>query len=154
MDSLTLRRWIDAAPAEVWRRLVDLDGLVVGDPELDLVDLTGDEVLRRGTRAVLSHRRGPRHVALEVEVVAAEAPFRLVLCVTAQRLRWTVRIESTPCAGPATDLQLHADLDPVSRRTAGLRGLVGTSERGAGRDVSALLESIARRAGAQAPVLR
>jgi hypothetical protein len=92
------------ATAEVWRRVVDLDGLVVRDPELDLVDLAGDETPapRHDRGAQPPARRPPRH--LELAVVAVEDPYRLVLCVTTHRTRWTVRIELTPCAGPATDL--------------------------------------------------
>jgi hypothetical protein len=146
LASLSVRRWVEAPPREVWRRVVDLDGLVVRDPELDLVDLTGDETLRRGTTAVLSRRRGARHVTFELTVVAAEAPHRLVLCVTTHRTRWTVRIELTPCADAATDLHLHAELDPATSGRLGLRNLAGTAESGAAKDLGALLESIAGRA--------
>jgi hypothetical protein len=148
VESVTVRRWVDASPVEVWRRLVDLDGLVVRDPELDLVDLTGDETLQRGTTAVLSRRRGARHVTIDLAVIAVEPPYRLILCVTTHRTRWTVRIELTPCAGPATDLQLHAELDPATSGRLGLRTLVGGTESAAAKDVSALLESIAGRAAA------
>jgi hypothetical protein len=148
VESVTVRRWVDAPPAEVWRRLVDLDGLVVRDPELDLIDLTGEETLQRGTTAVLSRRRGARHVTIDLAVVAAESPYRLILCVTTHRTRWTVRIELTPCAGPATDLQLQAELDPATAGRLGLRSLVGVAESGAAKDVAALLESIAGRAAA------
>jgi hypothetical protein len=150
LESLTVRRWVDARPPEVWRRLVDLDGLVVRDPELDLIDLTGDEVLQRGTSAVLSRRRGARHITIDVAVVAADAPYRLVLCVTTHRTRWTVRIELTPCADAATDLQIHAELDPATAGRLGLRALVGGgTDSGAAKDVTALLESIAGRAAAE-----
>jgi hypothetical protein len=153
VDQVTVRRWVDAPPAEVWRRVVDLDGLVVRDPELDLIDLTGEEVLRRGTVAVLSRRRGARQSTLRVEVVAADAPFRLVCCVTTHRTRWTVRIELTPCAEQATDLLAHADLDPATSGRRGLRSIVSSAETAAGKDVEALLESIGRRA-AGSPVRR
>jgi hypothetical protein len=145
VETLTVRRWVDASPIEVWRRVVDLDGLVVRDPELDLIDLTGEEVLRRGTSAVLSRRRGARHVTLELTVVAADAPYRLVLCVTTHRTRWTVRIELIPCAGGATDLSAHAELDPATSGRLGLRTLIGAAESSAGRDLGALLESIVDR---------
>jgi hypothetical protein len=150
VEAVTVRRWVDAPPDEVWRRVVDLDGLVVRDPELDLVDLTGDEVLRRGTSAVLSRRRGARHVTLTLEVVAADRPHRLVLCVTVHRTRWTVRIELTPCADAATDLLEHAELDPATAGRLGLRSFVGAAETSAGKDVEALLDSIARRAAGAA----
>jgi hypothetical protein len=153
VEQVTVRRWVDATPAEVWRRVVDLDGLVVRDPELDLIDLTGEDVLRRGTVAVLSRRRGARQSTLRVEVVAADAPFRLVCCVTTHRTRWTVRIELTPCAEQATDLFAHADLDPATSGRRGLRSIVSAAESAAGKDVEALLESIGRRA-AGSPVRR
>jgi hypothetical protein len=148
VESVTVRRWVDAPATEVWRRLVDLDGLVVRDPELDLIDLTGEETLQRGTTAVLSRRRGARHITIDLAVVAVESPYRLILCVTTHRTRWTVRIELTPCAGPATDLQLHAELDPATAGRLGLRSLVGVADSGAAKDVAALLESIAGRAAA------
>jgi hypothetical protein len=148
VESMTVRRWVEAPPAEIWRRLIDLDGLIVRDPELDLIDLTGEQTLQRGTTAVLSRRRGARHVTIDLTVVAADAPYRLVLCVTTHRTRWMVRIELTPCVDAATDLQLHAELDPATSGRLGLRSLVGAAESGAGRDVAALLESIAGRAAA------
>jgi hypothetical protein len=150
LESVTVRRWVDARPLEVWRRVVDLDGLVVRDPELDLIDLTGEETLQRGTTAVLSRRRGARHVTLDVAVIAADAPHRLVLCVTTHRTRWTVRIELTPCADAATDLQLHAEIDPATSGRLGLRSLVGGTDSSAAKDLTALLESIAGRAAADA----
>jgi hypothetical protein len=148
VETLTVRRWVNASPTEVWRRVVDLDGLVVRDPELDLVDVAGDGVLHRGTTAVLSRRRGARNVTLELTVVAADAPYRLVLCVSTHRTRWTVRIELTPCAAAATDLNLHAELDPATSGRLGLRSLAGVAESSAGKDLGALLDSIARRAAA------
>lgn len=148
VESLTVRRWIDAPPRDVWRRVVDIDGLVVRDPELDLIDLTGDGTLRRGTTAVLSRRRGTRHTTMAVGVVAAESPFRLVLCITTNRTRWTVRIELTPCADGATDLQLRAELDPATSGRLGLQAMLDGIELGPGRDVAAVLDSLARRAAA------
>jgi uncharacterized protein YndB with AHSA1/START domain len=150
---VTVRRWIDAPPREVWRRLVDLDGLVVRDPELDLVDLAGDGRLHRGTTAVVSRRKGARHVNFELTAVAVEDPYRLVLCLTTHRTRWTVRIELTPCSGAATDVHVHAELDPSTSGRLGLRSLTGAGESAAAKDVTALLDAMVRRAAA-APVRR
>jgi uncharacterized protein YndB with AHSA1/START domain len=150
---VTVRRWIDAPPREVWKRLVDLDGLVVRDPELDLVDLAGDGRLHRGTTAVLSRRRGARHVTFELTAVAVEDPYRLVLSLTTHRTRWTVRIELTPCSGEATDVHVHAELDPSTSRRLGMRSLGGGSEPAAAKDVTSLLGAMMRRAAAE-PVRR
>jgi hypothetical protein len=149
MHAVTVRRWIDAPPREVWSRLVDLDGLVLRDPELELVELAGEGHLVRGTRAVLARRHGARQSTFELTVVAADAPFRLVWCLATHRTRWTVRFELTPCADAATDCLVHAELDPVGARL-GRPSLGGGA---AARDVTALLGAVVRRAAAE-PVLR
>jgi uncharacterized protein YndB with AHSA1/START domain len=113
VDAVTLRRWVEAPVHEVWRRLVDIDGLLAADPSLDVLELVGEGGrFGPGSVAVLRRRHGPRVSTLEVEVVEATPPIRLSLTITHGHARWAVAAELEPLGGHTTDIALHARRDP------------------------------------------
>jgi hypothetical protein len=147
VDAVTVRRWVDATPDEVWRRLTDLAGLASDEAELDVLELAGDEgPLRSGSLIVLARHHGPRRSNLAIDVLGSEPASRLILHVEHGRARWVVDVELCPIGRHATDVSIHAQRDP-SR--PGFRLWEATTGRADQRrlaaDLTDLLERLIRR---------
>jgi hypothetical protein len=146
VQTVTVRRWIDVPPEDVWERLIDLEGLAIRDPQFDVVDLSEGGWLRPGVCAILSRRHGRRRVDLSIDVLDAVAPRELALRVATTHTSWVVRILLEACPAGATDLIVQAALDPAASDHPRLRAVLHAADGGLEADIAALLESIALRA--------
>lgn len=140
MTTVSVRRHVPASPGDVWRRLVDVERLVIDDHSLDLIDLAGDGDLHPGARAVVSLRHGLRLTTYDVRVIDALEGRMLCLGVTVGKQAWLVEAHVRPDADGGTELLVVAELDPARTPHAVLRGLTRPLDLGAYHQVSDLIE--------------
>ncbi|HSK25241.1 MAG TPA: SRPBCC family protein [Egicoccus sp.] len=140
MTTVTVRRQVPAAPIDVWRRLIDVERLVIDDHTLDLVELDGNGDLHPGARAVVSRRHGLRLTTYDVRVID-ELPGRMLcLGVTVGKESWLVEAHVRPDPAGGTELLVIAELDPAHTPHAVLRGLTRPLDLGLYHQVSDLIE--------------
>ncbi|MBS3940305.1 MAG: hypothetical protein KG028_05015 [Actinobacteria bacterium] len=139
MTTVTVRRQVPAAPIDVWRRLVDIERLVVDDHTLDLIDLEGQGDLHPGARAVVSRRHGLRLTTYDVRVLDSLPVRMLCLGVIVGKEAWLVEAHLRPAADGGTELLVAADLDPARTPHAVLRGLTRPLDLGLYHQVSDLI---------------
>jgi hypothetical protein len=146
VEQITVRRWVAAAPEEVWRHLFDLQQLAVDDPTLDLESLLeddgdGEAVPAPGTVATVSRRRGHRVERFELHVEGRTEPSHLTVSVSAAGERWLITVTVDALAGGGSDVRFHAERDPVGILLRDPRS--GRSHRVA-HSVGVLLDGLAR----------
>jgi hypothetical protein len=154
VDAITVRRWIAAPPGQVWRRVLDLQRLVLHDRTLDLEDLFGEhgdgDVPAAGSTATITRRTGAHveRVTLHVEERLAPAHVTATVHVAGERWLLTITIEAMPGdAGCGSDVRFHAERDPAAVRSHGPRGLVPSRRQRAAQSLASLLEGLARQVG-------
>jgi hypothetical protein len=147
MECVTVRRWVALSPAEVWRRLCDVEELVAEDPTLELVVPPFEpDTLRPGDHLVVQHQRGLRQTQLRVEIVEAQAPERFVACVRTRATTWLLEIDVTPLDADRSDLAMRARLD-----TPGPGRGASTVPRRVSDGIEALLDGLAHHVERAAP---
>jgi uncharacterized protein YndB with AHSA1/START domain len=148
VDAVTVRRWVDACPDEVWEHLTDVDALVEDDRELDLLELAGEGGrFGIGSTIILSRHHGPRRSTMVLDVLRAEPPRHLVLRVEHGRARWTVAVDLSPIGTRGCDVVLRAQLDPARPGVRLFEATAGRADRRRlAADLAELLERLARRA--------
>ncbi|MEX2503604.1 MAG: hypothetical protein WD378_02070 [Egicoccus sp.] len=140
MTTITVRRQVPAAPIDVWRRLIDVERLVIDDHTLDLIDLEGQGDLHPGAHAVVSHRHGLRLTTYDVRVLDALPMRTLCLGVAVGKAAWLVEAHLRPDPAGGTELLVVAELDPAHTPHAVLRGLTRPLDLGLYHQVSDLIE--------------
>ncbi|WP_052666376.1 SRPBCC family protein [Nitriliruptor alkaliphilus] len=150
MQSITVRRWVPVPPLEVWRRILDLDQLVIDDRALDLEDVVGDLTAGTapgiGARATITRRSGAHMDRITVHVEDRIEPEHLTVTMTTAGERWlvTITVEEIPSDhGSGSDVRFHAERDPASRPPGHLA--VGRRRiHRAAESLTSLLEGLAR----------
>lgn len=150
VESITVRRWVAVPPVEVWRRILDLDQLVIADRALDLEDVVGDldtgTAPGIGTCATITRRHGAHVDRITLHVEDRVEPAHLTVALTTAGERWllTVTVDEMPGDhGCGSDVRFHAERDPSSRPaghlTVGRRRIHRAAE-----SLTSLLEGLAR----------
>jgi hypothetical protein len=134
VDQITVRRWVPAAPTQVWKHLFDLQRVAVDDPDLDLEHLVdeGHDVPSIGAVATVRRRHGHRIERVELHVDDRVEPAHLAVTVSASGERWLLSIDVAELPGGGSDVRFHAERDPVGilrrDRRAGARAAQGLGQ--------------------------
>ncbi|MFA9444800.1 hypothetical protein [Egicoccus sp. AB-alg6-2] len=139
MTTVTVGSDLAVEPSAVWRRLVDVDRLVVEDHDLDLVDVEGRGDLHPGARVVVSRRHDRRLSTYDIRVLDAVPERLLALAVTAGRESWLVEARLRTHEH-GTELLVTAQLDPDATPGSVIRGLARPLDIGLYHEVTELLE--------------
>ncbi|GGI06370.1 hypothetical protein [Egicoccus halophilus] len=145
MSAVTRRCHVCIPARDLWARLVDVEGLVVEDHELDLVELDGSGALEPGARMVLSRRQGQRLTTYDVHVLDVVEQELLRLSVETGRDAWLVEARLRRNA-EGTAMSVTADLDPSRTPQAVLHGLTRPLDLGLYTAIDDLLDRWVHRA--------
>jgi hypothetical protein len=116
MQQITVRRWVEADPADLWARLDDPAALVAHEPRIALAEPPAPSGgLRAGGRAVFACRVGAGVTRLTLDV-AAVGPLHLAGTLTARGGRWLLAVDVEPLGAGMSDLALRLTNATPARR--------------------------------------